>query len=335
MKNSHNYNVIVMIENTVSSKIWKEEIEQLQNNFTDQNEFETIHIYHFDKNDNKNLVVKNSNNEIVDIQKSLKEKNNLVFIVSDVCSTLWHNNQAYKTIQSLSEKSLVSIINILPKSMWRGLSVDTFLEVKSTLPLNIKNNAEIINKVPSYLDSEELEHIIIMPMVELHETDKLFKSIINGGTIQSTFLYDDNLSLSRDSNQQPQSAKNQANSYMSRVFQPAVNLATYFSNVDTFTISELDFVRKQMLPETDKSTVAQFLLGGIVDKENINNNSFIVSYSDSKDKLLEQEIRYKMKPGIAQEFKRFLNNYEDTKVQLLLKERIQEQQQKSSQKLKM
>lgn len=333
MNNQANYNLILLIEDSVSSKVWKEEIEQLKEKVLHQEDFSSVQIYHFDKNKNEQLVVKSDNNEIVNVQESLKQKNNLVIIVSDVCSKIWHNNQVYETINNLSKKSLVSIVNILPKDMWRGLAVDSFLEVKSTLPVNIQNNSEIINKVPSYLDQEELDHIIIMPMIELHETDKLLNSVKNGGSIQTTYLYDDNLSLLIDNNQKPKTVKEQMKHYTARVFQPAVMLAQYFSEVESFTISDLEYVRKNMLPDTDKSTVAQFLLGGILDKEENNDNALIVSYPEAKSKNENYETRYKMKPGIADEFKRFTNNYDTDKVKLLLQQKAQPQQQ-SSHKLK-
>lgn len=338
MNNLHNYNLILMIEDTVSSKIYKEEIEQLKDNLNNQHDFLSVTVYHFDKNKNEKLVVKDSQEQIVDIKEDIPEKNNLVMIVSDVCSKIWHNNQVYETINSLSENSLVSIINVLPKIMWRGLAVDTFLEVKSTLPVNIKNNEQIINKVPSYLDAEELEHIIIMPMVQLQDTEKLLYAINNGGQIQTTYLYDDNLSLLIEHNQQPQSVKKLIHQYTARVFQPAVSFAQYLSDIESFTISDLEYVRKHMLPDTDKSVVAQFLLGGIVDKYEVINSCLKVSYSESTAKpsvTPQEQTRYKIKSDVAEQFKKFLNSNDNDKVKLLLQEKLNENQQTSIPKLKM
>lgn len=346
MNTNPKYNVILLIEDSISPKIWKQEVEILKEKFNNNNKFNTIKNYTFKTEDKKLVIEKTTIDSIISSNKNTE--NNLVFVLSDTCSKIWRNNEVYNLLNELQNNSLVSIINLLPKSMWRGLAIETSTEIKTNLHIGTQNNIQIERQLPLpwYLEQEDLDILLLFPMTNIDEADNLINTIVNGGKVSNAGFYKniDDLELINNPIIKETTASEKVSLFRSKTYQEGCSLAAYFSIVDSFTISDVDFVRKHMLPKSDKSVIAQLFLGGILDKaEPIENSntleyeehtiinkdtpqaySLSISYSGPRSTPLKPEDieqRYKLKEGLSEELRKSLRYSEEHAIKVLMQEK--------------
>lgn len=323
---NNQYNVSLIIEDSLCSKIYAPEIEKLKENF--YSKFTTVKEYIFKEQDKK-LVLDN-----VDAQD-----NHLVFIISSTCSPIWNNDEMYNFIEKIQSSSLVNIINLLPERMWRNLPMDTRSDIVSTLPSGIKNNLQIEKQLLEFMQPEDLNDCVLLPHATIDAVDELLSIIRNGGTVNNACLYKRSPFIPYANTSEITPAHKVA-TYRQMVSQDDYSLAIYFSIADSFTISDIDFVRQHMLPSSDKSSIAAFMLGGLIEKAPAINNdqiafeqtslinektpqaySLTMSYSGPRTLSVEPEQRYKIKESLSAELFRALRYSEEHAIKVLLHEK--------------
>lgn len=341
MDNLKSYNATLILEDTISSKIWSEEITQLKEKFLKDYNFNSVQILNIAKADKLSIV--DQNLQPIKIENNLIG-NDLVFFVTDAVSNVWHNGQINTLVEQINNKCLVSVINILPKKMWQRTSLNVDSSIVTTIPKNIKNNLQIVAALPDYMEAEDMNVFLTLPTANIDKVNELLNIISKGGVIPTTSLYIGEASTLEFGREESMSvAQRQEMAYRMSSTQDSYSLAVFFSNVKSFTLSDINFVKDHMLPGTDKSIIAEMMLGGITEKAlpltddriefeqnstfgkgTENEMSLKMTYSGPKTiptNPQEVEPRYTMKEGVGEILIKSLRYSEENAVKLLLKEK--------------
>lgn len=303
------YNITLLVENCISAEIWKPEIEDFKNKLNIDSQFNTINNYNF--NMGENLLIKDENNNIINLLEQKTNENNLVLIISDARSMLWKNGELYTVLNELKNTSLVSFVSLLPTSMFMVQSIGNHGGIRSDIIGGSQNNNQIT------IDEEEKEFInpnsLVLPSTNITQIDNLLDTLINGGALENIQVFKNNIFKAKK-NSREQTPEEIAEQIYKRYDQLCLSvsssiepfqLAAFFAIEESFTLSDLDFIRQKMLPDSNKNLLSQVMVGGIVEKVNANN----------------EEQRYKMKEGVDKILRRSLTRTEHNIFKLLLDEK--------------
>lgn len=231
----------------------------------------------------------------------------LVFVISDASSILWRNSEIHTFINKLKKISLVSLVNLLPKDMYMVQAVDVNSDIRSNIVENTQNNNQI-----SIEDGYINPNGLVLPVANINKTDSLVSTLINGGALENiqVFLNNEFKESKKNTKTIEQNAEDTVQRYKQLCYVASASmepfqLAAFFSEVESFTVSDVDFVRQYMLPASNKSILNPFMLGGIVEKTNGE----------------AEETRYKMKEGVDLILRRSLRGKDYEVVKLLLAEK--------------
>lgn len=303
MTNKNNYSVTLLIEDNSASEVWQNEIEQFKNKLIADSQFTEITTYTFQGNEK--LLLKDKDKQLVTNIKENTNENNLVFVISDAASMLWKNGEVYNILDQFKLNSLVSIINLLPQHMWMIHEIEATSSFLTTIAPHAKTNKQAIIENPYY---EPTDSGTFFPIGSIEEVNTFLYTLLHGGETQSAQVFKNNMPIKDNPNKEKMlPSEKSVYKFRHSVSNEAYYLAAFLSGTQSFTISDVDFVRQHMLPSTNKNILVEFVTGGILELyPNIDSN---------------KETRYKMKEGINNLLLRSLRHTDDQAVQLLLKEK--------------
>ena len=292
-----NINVTLLVEESIATKIYKSEIEELKEKMFNNPDFDSVQV----------SILTNENNKAVingGLDNNTKE-NNLVFIVSPTCSPIWSNGEVYNLLNDLKSNSLVNIIHILPQHDWEKVRLTTYSNTLTITP-DVKSNSQINNTLPFLISKDEFKDTLLLPITTLNNVDQLLSTITNGGQITNTILYQGDNSV--DLCSQPKDTKQQIREFRFKTSEDAFALALYMSRLESFTLSDMDFVRQHMLPHTDKHATVLCTLGNIMEE---------ITTQDFRN----MEPRYKLKDDIREELSGSISFSKAYAITLLMEEK--------------
>ncbi|MBD2290576.1 formylglycine-generating enzyme family protein [Microcystis wesenbergii FACHB-1317] len=280
----------LVVEESRSSFIWRELINELQNLLENQGAFKTVRVWHLSTSNNQELQLVRRRKKGKPGQRYHSHKElihprgrGLVLLVSDCVSPLWQKALIHPWLKDWSEKQPTAILQLFPERLWNSTQLGRGRKLFTTaLTAGVPNPKLILKNYPQWLPIN-WQNTLLIPVITL-ETEVLkqwAKVVAGSGNAQiSAFLFDlefiqqqiiEISPISREENKQDSedknSIKNKAEAMVERFFatasEPAKKLAKMMAAAPV-SMQVVNLIRKTLLNEVRPVHVAEFYMGGLL-----------------------------------------------------------------------
>jgi formylglycine-generating enzyme required for sulfatase activity len=290
-------NLELVIEESRSSFIWRELVNDLQQLLENQGAFKTIRVWQLSTPDNQKLHLvrrrkKGKSGQRYHPHRELIHPSGrgLVLLVSDCVSPIWQNALIHPWLKEWSEEQPTAIIQLFPERLWNSTQLGRGRKLfTSALTPGVPNPKLVLKNYPKWLPID-WQKTLLIPVVTLEaEVLKQWGRVIaGGGQAQiSAFLFDLNFikpkisgvaseispnppSKGGDSEEDKEDGntiKEQAEAIVERFFatasEPAKNLAAMVAAAP-ISMPVINLIRKTLLNEVRPVHVAEFYMGGLL-----------------------------------------------------------------------
>ncbi|NCR09950.1 MAG: formylglycine-generating enzyme family protein [Microcystis aeruginosa LG13-11] len=280
----------LVVEESRSSFIWRELINELQNLLENQGAFKTVRVWQLSTSNNQELQLVRRRKKAKPQQRYHSHKElihprgqGLVLLVSDCVSPLWQKALIHPWLKDWSEKQPSAILQLFPERLWNSTQLGRGRKLFTTaLTAGVPNPKLILKNYPQWLPIN-WQNTLLIPVITL-ETEVLkqwAKVVAGSGNAQiSAFLFDlefikqqiiEISPISREENKQDSedknSIKNKAEAMVERFFatasEPAKKLAKMMAAAPV-SMQVVNLIRKTLLNEVRPVHVAEFYMGGLL-----------------------------------------------------------------------
>ncbi|NCR71968.1 MAG: formylglycine-generating enzyme family protein [Microcystis aeruginosa LG13-12] len=280
----------LVVEESRSSFIWRELINELQNLLENQGAFKTVRVWQLSTSNNQELQLVRRRKKGKPGQRYHPHKElihprgrGLVLLVSDCVSPLWQKALIHPWLKDWSEKQPTAILQLFPERLWNSTQLGRGRKLFTTaLTAGVPNPKLILKNYPQWLPIN-WQNTLLIPVITL-ETEVLkqwAKVVAGSGNAQiSAFLFDLEFikqqiieipPISREENKQDSedknSIKNKAEAMVERFFatasEPAKKLAKMMAAAPV-SMQVVNLIRKTLLNEVRPVHVAEFYMGGLL-----------------------------------------------------------------------
>ncbi|CCI28597.1 conserved hypothetical protein [Microcystis aeruginosa PCC 9809] len=280
----------LVVEESRSSFIWRELINELQNLLENQGAFKTIRVWQLSTSNNQELQLVRRRKKGKPGQRYHPHKElihprgrGLVLLVSDCVSPLWQKALIHPWLKDWSEKQPTAILQLFPERLWNSTQLGRGRKLFTTaLTAGVPNPKLILKNYPQWLPIN-WQNTLLIPVITLEiEVLKQWAKVVAGsGNAQiSAFLFDLEFikqqiieipPISREENKQDSedknSIKNKAEAMVERFFatasEPAKKLAKMMAAAPV-SMQVVNLIRKTLLNEVRPVHVAEFYMGGLL-----------------------------------------------------------------------
>ncbi|TRV68151.1 MAG: formylglycine-generating enzyme family protein, partial [Microcystis panniformis Mp_MB_F_20051200_S6] len=280
----------LVVEESRSSFIWRELINEFQNLLENQGAFKTVRVWQLSTSNNQELQLVRRRKKGKPGQRYHSHKElihprgqGLVLLVSDCVSPLWQKALIHPWLKDWSEKQPTAILQLFPERLWNSTQLGRGRKLFTTaLTAGVPNPKLILKNYPQWLPIN-WQNTLLIPVITL-ETEVLkqwAKVVAGSGNAQiSAFLFDlefikqqiieippisteENKQDSEDKN----SIKNKAEAMVERFFatasEPAKKLAKMMAAAPV-SMQVVNLIRQTLLNEVRPVHVAEFYMGGLL-----------------------------------------------------------------------
>ncbi|MFM6897749.1 MAG: SAV_2336 N-terminal domain-related protein [Microcystis panniformis] len=280
----------LVVEESRSSFIWRELINELQNLLENQGAFKTVRVWQLSTSNNQELQLVRRRKKGKPGQRYHSHKElihprgrGLVLLVSDCVSPLWQKALIHPWLKDWSEKQPTAILQLFPERLWNSTQLGRGRKLFTTaLTAGVPNPKLILKNYPQWLPIN-WQNTLLIPVITL-ETEVLkqwAKVVAGSGNAQiSAFLFDLEFikqqiieipPISREENKQDSedknTIKNKAEAMVERFFatasEPAKKLAKMMAAAPV-SMQVVNLIRKTLLNEVRPVHVAEFYMGGLL-----------------------------------------------------------------------
>ncbi|WP_072927156.1 formylglycine-generating enzyme family protein [Microcystis aeruginosa] len=280
----------LVVEESRSSFIWRELINEFQNLLENQGAFKTVRVWQLSTSNNQELQLVRRRKKGKPGQRYHSHKElihprgrGLVLLVSDCVSPLWQKALIHPWLKDWSEKQPTAILQLFPERLWNSTQLGRGRKLFTTaLTAGVPNPKLILKNYPQWLPIN-WQNTLLIPVITL-ETEVLkqwAKVVAGSGNAQiSAFLFDlefikqqiiEISPISREENKQDSedknSIKNKAEAIVERFFatasEPAKKLAKMMAAAPV-SMQVVNLIRKTLLNEVRPVHVAEFYMGGLL-----------------------------------------------------------------------
>ena len=280
----------LVVEESRSSFIWRELINELQNLLENQGAFKTVRVWQLSTSNNQELQLVRRRKKGKPGQRYHPHKElihprgrGLVLLVSDCVSPLWQKALIHPCLKDWSEKQPTAILQLFPERLWNSTQLGRGRKLFTTaLTAGVPNPKLILKNYPQWLPIN-WQNTLLIPVITLEiEVLKQWAKVVAGsGNAQiSAFLFDLEFikqqiieipPISREENKQDSedknSIKNKAEAMVERFFatasEPAKKLAKMMAAAPV-SMQVVNLIRKTLLNEVRPVHVAEFYMGGLL-----------------------------------------------------------------------
>ena len=280
----------LVVEESRSSFIWRELINELQNLLENQGAFKTVRVWQLSTSNNQELQLVRRRKKGKPGQRYHPHKElihprgrGLVLLVSDCVSPLWQKALIHPWLKDWSEKQPTAILQLFPERLWNSTQLGRGRKLFTTaLTAGVPNPKLILKNYPQWLPIN-WQNTLLIPVITLEiEVLKQWAKVVAGsGNAQiSAFLFDLEFikqqiieipPMSREENKQDSedknSIKNKAEAMVERFFstasEPAKKLAKMMAAAPV-SMQVVNLIRKTLLNEVRPVHVAEFYMGGLL-----------------------------------------------------------------------
>ncbi len=314
-------NLELVIEESRSSFIWQETIDELQKLLQNHGAFRTVRVWSLSSPDNQHLELtrRRKGSQKTHYKHSYRELiysngRGLILVVSDCVSDIWQQWEIYQWLQKWSNKVPTAIMQLFPERLWQSssLGLGYKLQLSAFNPGVPNYNLEL----PSLWEELKQQKILKLPVVtpEAFSLADWAKVVAAHGNISTPgFVFELEFleeQLEQQINQEPdktqdkqsatdkpqevllQEAENLVDRFFATASPTAQELSGYMAAVPV-DLKVVNLIRKTLLRESTPVNVAEVFLSGMIKRTNAANNNQNPQYEFIRGarKLLNQATR--------------------------------------------
>ena len=199
-------NLELVVEESHSSFIWKETIDELQKLLQNHGAFRNVRVWNlwnksdttFESLNNRNLQLtrRKKGNQKSHSQHSYRElirsdRRSLILFVSDCVSDIWKQLEIYQWLKNLSNKIPTAIIQLFPERLWQSSELGNGYKLQLSAFNPGVPNSDLV--LPSLWEDLKREKIIKLPVITLEPFSlETWAKVIAGRGNSSTpgFVFD-------------------------------------------------------------------------------------------------------------------------------------------------
>ncbi len=294
----------LVIEESSSSFIWRELVDDLQQLLENQGAFQTMRLWQVSTQDGQHLqlVRRRKRGQSGRRYHSHRELihpsgRGLILLVSDCVSELWKNALIYPWLKDWSEKQPIAIVQLFPERLWNSTQLARGRKLFTTaFTPGVANPQLVLKDYPRWLPLD-WQNTLLVPVVTLEpEVLKQWSGVVAGvGQAQiSAFLFDLAFIKQQIAQVNPQSSegrpgkgnpeevetesgaeneteainiRGQAEALVSRFFATASEPAKSLATMMAaapVSMPVVNLIRKTLLKEVEPVHVAEFYMGGLL-----------------------------------------------------------------------
>jgi formylglycine-generating enzyme required for sulfatase activity len=275
-------NVEIVFEESSSSFIWQETIEELQEIFQYQGAFHNV----------RQWILKSTNTRSIQLcqhrrrgkaQKSRSHKElihpdgrGLVLVVSDCTSPLWYEAQIHPWLQDWSANQPTAILQLFPENMWEDTALGRGRKVwVKTLAAGVANQHLLVKDVPQWALPDAPERLILPVIMSDPASLQAWANVVAGSSLAETPAILLDLSFvnrqkaantSEDEGLPPDiTPEMRVNLFLATASFTAQKLAGMMAAAPV-NLDVINLIRQTLLPEAKPVHVAEVYMGGLLQK---------------------------------------------------------------------
>lgn len=271
--------LIIDLNNTMS--IWNDQLQDFIETVSKAGVFLCIWTYYLDSSLESSIIYKDiGKTKSIEMNKLIiGNKRDIIWVTSDCLGNTWKNGDIYSKIKSWTEYSFTSIIQMFPQRMWMGTALYKTEQIQ--LFSRVDNP---LNKNLTFEYEDKSQNNLKIPVLTMDDLSiKAYSDILNGSL--ASYINGIIVEKGQDFSEiNITSLELSADARIKRFYSQASPLAQKIA----FSLSALPvdynlllILQEEMFPESNHSHIVEVILGGIIEKKEINN-----------------VIRYEFYPGV-------------------------------------
>ena len=161
------FNLRLVIDQNSSMFLWQESIKSFVKSIKKLDAFKNLDIFYLDSSENEASFRREKSTRIIKHTSSLfRKEQTLTLVLSDVVGKAWRSNQMFKVLNVWSNYSFVTIVSMLPHSMWQK----TPLRQGVSLFVTSRGFPVTNRKLIAEYETEELSEQLNIPIIPFDES---------------------------------------------------------------------------------------------------------------------------------------------------------------------
>lgn len=311
------FDLRLVIEDSPSMALWTDTLREFERLLRNQGGFRSVVSYRW--SDTKGEAVSTlDGRRRVPIERLVdRNRPQLVLLVTDGTSARWRNGAAQSLLCGVGCHAAVSIVNMLPARAWRHSAVGE-PEIALYGERAGDSNARMKALLPWWLDDADMRESVGVPVVGLDAaTLKRWARTMTargGASVPAVMVARGQRATSPGQAPAPMvDAVERVARYRSMVSREAYDLAVFLSVPDPLTVPVMRLVQRTMLPATGTAELAEFFVGGLLEREDLGPDAAEPAYrlAAGVREALMKSLRYSEEGRINEQLRsvgRFLEN---------------------------
>ncbi len=288
------YDLYLMLDTSASMTIWQESMENFIKKLQIFSIFRNIKLLYLDSSKEEAIIYNNKSKSSKASKLLNPEGRCVLFICSDCISPAWSRGDMLEKIYEYQTKIPTSIINMLPRRMWKG----TVLRQTNITRLKRENrvlNSDIDSLLLSFDKDYFKQDILRIPVVNFSKNDFEAMSQIMTGQPNSSctgILASKREFLNTQKNEKTEelTAKNRVQEFFNHSASTAHKLALYLSTCTHLNFPIMKMIQHNMLPKSTQLDLAEFFVGGLLNKEKKDDNKHFYIFHTGVRELLQENL---------------------------------------------
>ena len=291
----NHYDLYLLIDISDSMYIWQESIELFVKKLEIFSIFRNIKFLYLDSSE-KEAKIYNNKAKSSKASKLLNLEGRFVlFVLTDCIAPAWSKGNMLENIYEYQKKMPTSIINMLPRRMWKGTVL------RQTNITRLKRNSKVLSSdIDSMLLSFDEEYfkqdILRVPVVNFMVDDLKSMSQFMTGKLKSSCKgivasKSEILNVNESEKKVKLTAQQRVQEFFNYSSSTAHKLALYLSVSTHLNFPIMKMIQHNMLPNSTQLDFSEFFVGGLLDKSK--KDEFYMFHAGVRELLQDKLSPYK------------------------------------------
>jgi formylglycine-generating enzyme required for sulfatase activity len=276
--------LVLVVENSRSTIIWKELIGEVQQLFERQGAFRTIRRWILQVHESAEFQLLPQNYSRRDLLKPRSPKElldptgrQLILLLSDCVSPIWEQGRIHPWLKEWSVGSRMTILQLLPQRLWDRtcLGSGSLLSVSALVPGTL--NAQLtLHDVPEWLEVNRSRDLIV-PIITL-EPDSLtaWARVMDGSNAQSAgVLFEWAAVQTEDDYEWPELEPDELLQRFRVTASPLARRLACLMSIGPVILPVVHLIQEAMLPGSSQTHVAEVFMSGLLQRNVVGSYDFI------------------------------------------------------------
>jgi formylglycine-generating enzyme required for sulfatase activity len=278
--------LVLVVENSRSTIIWKELIGEVQQLFERQGAFRTMRRWILQVHESAEFQLLPQNYSRRDLLKPRSPKElldptgrQLILLLSDCVSPIWKEGKGriYPWLKEWSGVSRMAILQLLPQRLWDRtcLGSGSLLSVSAVVPGTL--NAQLtLYDMPEWLEVNRLRDLIV-PIITL-EPDSLtaWARVMDGSNAQSAgVLFEWAAVQTEDDYEWPELEPDELLQRFRVTASPLARRLACLMSISPVILPVVHLIQEAMLPGSSQTHVAEVFMSGLLQQNTVGSYDFI------------------------------------------------------------